>query len=93
MQPKKRSQIGNRLAELGLTRAAVATLLGVNLRTVFKWLAYETELRLSPSELLLLCSLLQWRPEQLATAYEASRPDKKKRPGAAVAPGQISLLP
>lgn len=92
MAQRNASKIGLRLIELQIKRSDLATALGVNLRTVYKWIAYESELRLTLDQFVTLCDLLQWTPQQLATAYDAGRPGQKKRPGAPVAPGQISLL-
>jgi hypothetical protein len=92
MAKPKPGTISDRIAELKLSRRILALALGVGERSVYRWLAYTTELRLNPDQYADLCTLLKWGPGQLATAYRIGSIAKKNAPGPAVAPGQISLL-
>jgi plasmid maintenance system antidote protein VapI len=92
MQSKQPNMLGERLIELQIERAKLASILGVNPRTVYKWLAYETQPRLTVDQFVKLCEVLRWSPVELATAYNLNRPTAKNSLGAVDAPKQTSLL-
>lgn len=92
MAQHKTATIGDRLNQLSISRSTVARAMEVGDRTVFRWLAYDVEMRLTVSQFVTLCDLLQWNGAELARAYAAGQQRKKKATGPKVAPGQISLL-
>lgn len=92
MAKHKAITVRQRIDDLGITRPGLALALGVGLRTVYRWLSYDAELRLSPSQYVTICDLLQWSGQELAAAYELGQVKQKKALGAKPSPGQISLL-
>lgn len=84
--------IGDRLNQLKVSRRVMAEALSVGERAVYKWLAYDVELRLSVAQFVALCDLLQWNGADLAEAYERGRKAKKIARSAKGAPGQTSLF-
>lgn len=59
----------NRLDELDITRKSLAEAVGVSERTVYHWLGYEKEPRLTLSQVARLCDLLMWSAQELAESY------------------------
>jgi len=59
----------NRLDELNIARKAVADTVGVTERTVYRWLSYQMEPKLTFVQVAKLCDLLHWSIQDLATAY------------------------
>ncbi|NEQ46995.1 MAG: helix-turn-helix transcriptional regulator [Leptolyngbya sp. SIOISBB] len=59
----------NRLQELDITRKFLADEVGVTERSIYRWLSYEKEPRLTVLQVLRLCTVLGWTVEELAEAY------------------------
>jgi DNA-binding XRE family transcriptional regulator len=58
-----------RLDELNITRKVLAETAGVSERSVYDWLSYRKEPKLTFVQVASLCSLLRWTAEELADAY------------------------
>ena len=69
MNEKRPVKLLNRLDELDITRKALADEVGVTERSVYRWLGYEKEPKLTFVQVAKLCSLLQWSVQELASAY------------------------
>lgn len=61
-----------RIRELGLTNRDVAKAAGVDERSVYRWLSYEREPKLTFSQVAGLCALLKWSVQELAEAYNST---------------------
>ena len=59
----------NRLDELDITRKLLADEVGVTERSIYRWLSYEKEPRLTLFQVLRLCTVLDWTLQELAEAY------------------------
>jgi len=59
----------NRLEELEITRKVLAETAGVSERSVYDWLRYRKEPRLTFLQMAKVCDLLRWSAQQLADAY------------------------
>lgn len=59
----------NRLDELEITRKSLADEVGVTERSVYRWLSYQKEPKLTFQQVAKLCALLDWTAQQLAEAY------------------------
>jgi DNA-binding XRE family transcriptional regulator len=58
-----------RLSELNIARKQLADAAGVTERTVYRWLNYDMEPKLTLDRVACVCSLLGWNIQQLAEAY------------------------
>lgn len=59
----------NRLDELDITRKAFAETAGVSERSVYDWLSYRKEPKLTFLQVAAVCNLLRWTVQDLAEAY------------------------
>lgn len=61
-----------RLDELDITRKALADVAGVSERSVYDWLRYRKEPKLTFLQVANLCRLLKWTAQELADSYYPS---------------------
>ena len=59
----------NRLEELEITRKALADTAGVSERSVYDWLRYKKEPKLTFLQVAKVCVMLRGRIEELASGY------------------------
>ena len=76
-----------RLDELDIARKAMAEAAGVTERTVYRWLSYQMEPRLTLIQVANLCDLLKWSAKELAEAYYPAGGEPSV---AAESPGNLS---
>lgn len=69
MNQERPVKLINRLDELDITRKSLADEVGVTERSVYRWLSYQKEPKLTFIQVAKLCSLLGWTAQQLAEAY------------------------
>ncbi|PZV07479.1 MAG: hypothetical protein DCF21_21685 [Leptolyngbya sp.] len=73
MSQERAVKVIDRIRELGLTNKAVANAVGVGERSIYRWLSYDREPRLTMVQFAELCTVLQWSAQELAEAYESSK--------------------
>lgn len=59
----------DRIKQLGLTNKAVANAVGVDERSIYRWLSYQREPKLNFLQVAALCNTLNWSIQELAAAY------------------------
>jgi DNA-binding XRE family transcriptional regulator len=69
MNEERPVKLLNRLDELGITRKSLADAVGVTERSVYRWLNYEKEPRLTLVQAAKMCDLLMWTAQELAESY------------------------
>ena len=87
MTEKRPVKLLNRLDELDIARKAVAEAAGVTERTVYRWLSYQMEPKLTFVQVAKLCSLLDWTAQELADSYY---PSDRENPISTELPGDYA---